>query len=405
MSFSNKIILLILSTITLIFVTEESQRTIPSEEEIKELRKQLNHINKPPIKSFQTKHSYILDCVDINKQLAFDHPLLKNHTIQLKPTTLPKWTKDNNKTSQDSISSMPFLQVDDITCPKGTVIIKRATLEDLIQAQRLKRPLGPKYATSSTNKYGDLTGHHYAIVEYSKENHGAIANINIWDPPVKSDQSSLASITIRYGIAEQHQGVSAGWMVSPILNQSHSALFTYYTAKGYNETGCYNTLCPGFVQVSFKFPLGTLASPVSIYNGQQYHLEVSIFQDGETKAWWFVVKGEPIGYWPSSLFTGGGLAWEADRVFWGGEVISLANPRMSPGMGSGYFPQEGYKKAAYMNGLKVLAKDTKVMIPKAKDLIPFTNTPTCYNLEAKSGDGDFWSRYFFYGGPGGCTIQ
>ena len=31
----------------------------------------------------QSPDGDIIDCVDINKQPAFDHPLLKNHTIQV----------------------------------------------------------------------------------------------------------------------------------------------------------------------------------------------------------------------------------------------------------------------------------------------------------------------------------
>lgn len=33
----------------------------------------------------QTEPGYILDCIDIQKQLAFDHPLLKNHSIKVLP--------------------------------------------------------------------------------------------------------------------------------------------------------------------------------------------------------------------------------------------------------------------------------------------------------------------------------
>ncbi|CAI8583558.1 unnamed protein product [Vicia faba] len=50
-----------------------------------ELERQLNILNKPPIKSIHTMSGYIVDCVDINKQPAFDHPLLKNHKLQKKP--------------------------------------------------------------------------------------------------------------------------------------------------------------------------------------------------------------------------------------------------------------------------------------------------------------------------------
>lgn len=34
----------------------------------------------------QTEDGNIFDCVDIYKQPAFDHPLLKNHTIQVPRT-------------------------------------------------------------------------------------------------------------------------------------------------------------------------------------------------------------------------------------------------------------------------------------------------------------------------------
>lgn len=84
--------------------------------------------------------------------------------MQLKPTIIPKWTKDNN-TSHKS-SSLPFRQ-DGISCPVGTVIVKRIILEDLIQAQRLKS-LGFNYPgqISSKDKKIDLTGHHVRSISY-----------------------------------------------------------------------------------------------------------------------------------------------------------------------------------------------------------------------------------------------
>ncbi|EOA32496.1 hypothetical protein CARUB_v10015776mg, partial [Capsella rubella] len=367
-----------------------------------------------------TRHGYILDCIDIQKQLAFDHPLLKNHSIQLKPTSIPKWTRDNDTSPKSS--SLPFRQDDDDTsCPIGT----------------------------------------FAIAEYYKENHGAMGSINIWDPSVKPDQLSLASISIENGLRDSLQSISAGCsphqhynksnvqssslqqslqqnktklqviqkeqqtkpagspnIVSPKVNQNHSGLFTYWTADGDNKTGCYNTLCPGFVQVSSKFALGTLAKPVSTYNGEQYILRVIIFQDNITGNWWFLLRGKPIGYWPRSLFNGEGIAYGASRVFWGGEVYSAVRQRTSPIMGNGHFPQEGYKKAAFVNGLKVIdhvseKKNTSppasnmvifANSPRASDLVLFSNSPTCYKVETRSGVGEYWSSAIFFGGPGGCTI-
>ena len=31
----------------------------------------------------QTEYGDVIDCIDIYKQYAFDHPMLKNHTIQV----------------------------------------------------------------------------------------------------------------------------------------------------------------------------------------------------------------------------------------------------------------------------------------------------------------------------------
>ena len=92
--------------------------------------------------------------------------------------------------------------------------------------------------------------------------------------------------------------------MSPKLNHNHSSLFiswsvsfskilqvltssygpstlvksVFFYSKQANKKGCYNTLCPGFVQVSRKFPLGSVARPVSKYGGKQFHLEISIYQ-------------------------------------------------------------------------------------------------------------------------------
>ncbi|CAN6879367.1 unnamed protein product [Brassica oleracea] len=395
---SNKFILLILSTITLISLVTESRKTIPSQEKKRELEKLLNHINKPAIKSFQSKHGYILDCIDIHKQLAFDHPLLKNHSVQLKPTTIPKWTRDNN-TSQKS-TSLPFRQEEDIICPPGTVIIKRTTLEDLIQFQRLES-LGLK--PTSKDRNDDPPGHYTAVAQYYALNFGGKGNINVWDPQVEPDQYSLSSLYVQGGRREDFETISAGWIVSPKLNHNHSSLFLAWSA---NKKGCYNTLCPGFVQVSRKFPLGSVARPVSKYGGKQYHLEISIYQERLTRDWWYVLKGEPVGYWPNPLFSYNGLAEGADNVWWGGEVFSADKNRISPIMGSGFVPQDDFGKAAYINGLRVIDRySRKVMMPPAKDLVVYASSPTCYNVKTISRRGEYWSRAIFYGGPAGCTTE
>ncbi|VVB11955.1 unnamed protein product [Arabis nemorensis] len=378
----------------------ESQRTIPSEEEIKEFKKLLNHINKPPIKIFQTEHGDILDCIDIQKQRAFDHPLLKNHSIQLKPTTIPKWTRDNN-TFQKS-TSLPFRQ-ENLSCPFGTVIVKRTTLEDLIQTQHLKS-LGLSNPNSKDRNI-DTTGYHFAVAEYKANNYGATGYINVWDLHVSPNQFSRASIHVSGGNNYHLQSISAGWIVNQRLKNNHSSLSISWTTDSDNiSVGCFNTRCPGFVQVSTKFPLGILVHPVSTYNGEQFHLVVSLFQDHGSGNWWFMLRDDPIGYWPKSLFKTEGLANGASWVYWGGEVFSPVKEK-SPTMGSGHYAQEGFRKAAYINGIKVIDHvSRKFFSPTTAAIQTYANNPGCYNVETKSGTGEFWSRAVFYGGPGGCTF-
>lgn len=79
-----------------------------------------------------------IDCIDIYKQPAFDHPLLKNHKLQMKPSSLLQ--------EKMTMSSLELTEEDEIIlsnskskskfrgCPSGTVPIRRTQKEDLIRA-------------------------------------------------------------------------------------------------------------------------------------------------------------------------------------------------------------------------------------------------------------------------------
>ncbi|KAG6499799.1 hypothetical protein ZIOFF_039591 [Zingiber officinale] len=71
------------------------------------------------------------DSRDIYKQLAFDYPLLKNHTLQIKSTAFPK-SMNNNPSSE-------ILKLLRCYCPRGTVPIRRTTKEDLIKAMQIQQ--------------------------------------------------------------------------------------------------------------------------------------------------------------------------------------------------------------------------------------------------------------------------
>ncbi|KAM7528636.1 hypothetical protein LguiB_032046 [Lonicera macranthoides] len=55
-----------------------------------EVQKHLNRLNKPAIKSIQSPDGDIIDCVHISHQPALDHPFLKDHKIQMRPSYHPE---------------------------------------------------------------------------------------------------------------------------------------------------------------------------------------------------------------------------------------------------------------------------------------------------------------------------
>ncbi|KAF9591664.1 hypothetical protein IFM89_005245 [Coptis chinensis] len=72
---------------------------------------------------------------------------------------------------------------------------------------------------------------------------------------------------VENGPFDQYNSLQAGWMVSPnIAGNSDTRLFIFW-AVDYN-TGCYNQLCPGFVQVHSSLSsiaLGSRFIPTSTY--------------------------------------------------------------------------------------------------------------------------------------------
>ncbi|KAL0007354.1 hypothetical protein SO802_008856 [Lithocarpus litseifolius] len=187
-------------------------RIISKEEEL-ELERQLKLINKPPVKSIQTEFGHIVDCIDINKQLAFDHPLLKDHKIQERPHFSKRTTK--NAGLSRNRPSMIGLQQD--ACPSGTVPIRRTTKADLIAIRSMSNNIYPQ-----TTKVPNM---HRAVIQMrTTENHkyvGVIANINVYNPVVK-EGSSYAEIFIgMYGFV----GVALLTMKTPsdivVANSKH----------------------------------------------------------------------------------------------------------------------------------------------------------------------------------------
>lgn len=137
---------------------------------------------------YQTQEGDTIDCVDINKQPALDHPLLKNHKVQVSYFALPflvnsviinhveKWYvygfpffffKQNTQTrpvtfptgsaKKSSKSKTSYIGHERESCPDGTVPIKRTSKEDLIKAGSMPKEsmtqIGPQTSFPAGHRF------------------------------------------------------------------------------------------------------------------------------------------------------------------------------------------------------------------------------------------------------------
>jgi hypothetical protein len=54
-------------------------------------------------------------------------------------------------------------------------------------------------------------------------------------------------------------------------------IFAWQT-DAYQETGCYNLHCSGFVQTNNRIAIGAAISPTSVYNGRQFDISLLIWK-------------------------------------------------------------------------------------------------------------------------------
>ncbi|WZZ48455.1 hypothetical protein YC2023_048562 [Brassica napus] len=233
-----------------------------------EVEKLLKLLNKPALKSIKSEDGDIIDCVPIHSQPAFDHPLLKNHTIQMRPSFIPESTSMYTKTNPTQVWHKNG------RCPENTVPIRRTKKEDILRSKS-HESFGKK--TTSSVPEDNLSNNHEPEVQ------------------VRSNEFSLAQTWLASGDGANINTIEAGLQADAYKN------------------GCYNTKCPGFVQTSSLITVGGAYNTVSQYDGVQYELSVLIWKSGEN--WWLRVGEELVGYWPGALFTS--LGDGATRVLLG----------------------------------------------------------------------------------------
>ncbi|CAN0825350.1 hypothetical protein LINGRAHAP2_LOCUS376, partial [Linum grandiflorum] len=345
-----------------------------------------------------------IDCVDIYKQLAFNNPLLKNHTLQLKPSSYP--TRSKLKSPVNSTKHIQIWHMNEEYCPKGTIAILRSSTENIV--------------TENTNKlwafennevhvplayvptYFSYVHLNLATVLSSSDYYGLNVDMSVWSPQVQPNEFSSSQVSLFNGEGVKTQSFHAGWMVSKqFFDAMYFSLFECIYRDGTEVSGCYNLECPGFVQMSSTVVLGSELQPVSIYGGQQFFINLQIHKDFKTGNWWLKIQGTDVGYWPAELLPN--FKTSAREIQWGGKV-SNTKPKgfhTATQMGSGHFPNEGFGKAAWFNNLEYV--DDKGSFQDVRFIQRVAWEDNCYDVEVQDWDNNY-GTHFLYGGPGYSSL-
>ncbi|XP_042401030.1 uncharacterized protein LOC121991069 [Zingiber officinale] len=302
--------LILLTLCALLYHSAAADTWHLSEVEEKELEIQLKSLNKPYVKSFKDKYGITFDCVDIYKQPAFDHPLLKNHTLQ---SAGVRFSTQNGPAKFYGISADLDVQY----------------LSGILDDQ-----------TSATH------------IIVSKGERGPLAYHNV----------------LQAGFHVHHAAEG----------DSLTHFFTYWTSDGYQNTGCFNFLCHGFVQTSKRLAPGQVCTMGYLY--------LNISRDPHTSNWMLYNDLEQIGYWPREILNN--MA-DSSQIQLSATASSPIN-KPSPPTGNGKIGGASFKS------IKITDGRNNPYPPSVRNAAAFNELGKPF-YEADYNQG----CCLFYGGPGG----
>ncbi|RWW81012.1 hypothetical protein BHE74_00010623 [Ensete ventricosum] len=367
--------------------------------------------------NLQSEDGDTIDCVDVYKQPAFDHPQLKHHTIQMRPSD-EHFGRRGVASCRSSVRMPAQVWQRSGSCPNGTVPILRVQERHLLNAP-------------SITNYGRKPRKGITELEVRVANQSVAAGVeglhavHLRTPSFLHVSHQLDIIWLTNGEYNNSDSIEVGWMVSasapttrfsctgryaffllhlllPILSHERrvKALFqSIEQADSGKTTGCFNLLCAGFVQTSSEIALGGSFSAVSTFDGRQYEFLVNVWRDFDNGRWWLMYgENVTVGYWPVSLFRG--LSKTATVVVFGGDVYSprmKQSPHTATAMGSGSFSSEHFGRAAFIGKPRIKDYSGEYKYP-----YPFGTLSTqtsCYSAE-NYADILWTEPLFYYGGPG-----
>jgi len=358
-------------------------------------------------------HSYVLgsqtvDCI----------PMLQQHSLQdLGLTEIPQAPPVSGGPTANATepirasAQFPANQTKDefgnaLGCEDGTIPMLRITLPTLANFKSLheffqKGPNGAGQAPDPRRFDAPATqSHKYAYTYQYVNNFGTNTQINLWRPYVYTDINETFSLAQSWtigGSGASTQTLEVGWQNFPAKwSTENSVPFIYWTADDYNNTGCYNLTCKGFVQVSRAITFGVpwAASSYSVTHGTQFDVA---FQYKYYKGNWFLfANGTEIGYYPASQYGTGQLSKYSTLIEFGNETVGTT---VWPAGGSGMWASYGAGEAAYQKELFYISYPASTSIwDTLKVKQP---SPTCFTTTTPAYTSAL-GVYFYFGGPGGA---
>ncbi|PIA64531.1 hypothetical protein AQUCO_00100187v1 [Aquilegia coerulea] len=379
------------------------------------VHRMLKMLNKPSVISIKSEDGDTINCVDIYKQPAFDHPALKNHTIQMTPSYNPTTVELMTKGNESAMTVISQTWHKNGSCPIGTVPIRHIRKRDLLRAASLKSyvrkdpyiPYAKAHITADVNEFPQANRSMAYLITQGYSYLGARGDINVWNPYVEAkDEYSSAQIWLRNGPPDKYESVESGWMVNfKVYGDTRTRLFAYWTADSSTNTGCFDLTCSGFVQTNNQIALGAAIEPVSQQYRTQYQISIYVYMEPKTGNWWLQYGNKiNIGYWPGHLFKS--LSHNALYVMWGGEVYSSNIRTVYPiskhshtqtHMGSGEYAGHHFGSACFIKNVRIMDYSLSLKFPEW--IYSTTDEQFCYHSQIYR-EGYLTEPEFYFGGPG-----
>jgi len=360
----------------------------------------LNVYRDTPVSNSYVLDGQYFDCIGIAQQPSVR---LLGLTSIASPPPDPPTPDENVSTPQIGPEQKGDTFGNPIGCAPGSIPMRRITLEELSRFETLQQYFekGPGGAGQLPTISPAVATHKYAHSYQYVTNYGASNTLNLWSPPINTALEQVFSLAqhwiVNFYSNNVVQTVEGGWQVYPQkYATANSVLFIYWTADGYQTTGCYNLDCPGFVQTSSSLHLGAGFTNYSVAGGAQFEIKLTrrLYQGG----WWLGLGSMWVGYYPVSLYQGGPLANNAAQVDFGGETVGTTS---WPPMGGGSFAHSGYRHAAYQRLVRYFHNTAGNYV--SAGLTPTQPSPSCYTDRTFNKSGTSWGTYFYFGGPGGTS--